>query len=61
MSRCVFVCVSVHWVLFATPVSAVTRDTRFDPSLHGFKFANRFSNDVVPAVDNGTDGSCESP
>lgn len=32
--------------------------TRFDPVVHGFRFANEFGNDFIPAFDWRTDGLC---
>jgi hypothetical protein len=32
--------------------------TAFDPAVHGFKFANTFSNNVLPEFDYRTDGLC---
>lgn len=32
--------------------------TRFDPAVHGFRFINNFSNNVIPEFDYRTDGLC---
>lgn len=32
--------------------------TRFDPQVHGFRFGNTFSNNVIPEFDYRTDGLC---
>lgn len=37
---------------------AAPRMTRFDPNIHGFRFANTFNNDVVREIDLRTSGLC---
>jgi hypothetical protein len=45
-------------VKLAPGTLSTARHTRFDPAVHGFKFANTFANNMVTQLDIRTDGLC---
>lgn len=45
-------------IKLAPSTLSTARHTRFDPAVHGFKFANTFANNMLPQFDVRTDGLC---
>ncbi len=46
------------WLIFSPFVNAQERHTNFDPTVHGFAFANTFKNDMIKELDVKTNGLC---